>query len=52
MLREIIQSFLPWILFFILTGHIQQQLEIAIVMAAIISIFFEFKGLKKGYILS
>ena len=52
MLKEIIQGFLPWILFFILAGSTQQQLDIAIIVAAITSIIFEYKGLKKGFILS
>lgn len=52
MLKAFIQSFLPWILYFILAGHAQQQLDTAIIVAAITSIIFEFKGLKKGFILS
>jgi hypothetical protein len=51
MLKEVVQSFLPWIIFFILTGHTQQQLDIAIIVAAIISIIFELKGLKQGFVL-
>ncbi len=52
MLKEIVQSFLPWILFFILTGSTQQQLDTAIIVAAVASIIFEFNALKKGFILS
>jgi hypothetical protein len=52
MLKEIIQSFLPWILFFIISGHSEQQLDVAIIIAASTSIFFEFNWLKKGFILS
>src|SRR5438132_1124226 len=52
MLKEIIQSFFPWILYFVLLRHTQQQHDIAIIAAAIASIFFEFNGLKKGFILS
>jgi hypothetical protein len=52
MLKEIIQSFLPWILFFIISGHSEQQLDIAIIIAASTSIIFEFNWLKKGFILS
>jgi hypothetical protein len=52
MLKEIIQSFLPWILFFILLGDTQSQLDNAIIVAAVTSIILEFKGLKKGFILS
>lgn len=52
MLKDIIQSFLPWILYFVLAGHTQQQLDIAIIVAAVTSLFFEFNGLKKGFILS
>lgn len=47
-----IGSVLPWILFFTLSGHTQQQMDIAISVAAITSIAFEFKGLKKGFVLS
>lgn len=52
MLKNIIQNFLPWILFFILAGSTQQQLNIAIIIAATTSIVFEYKALKKGFILS
>lgn len=52
MLKDVIKSFLPWILYFILVDQKQQQLDIAIIIAAITSIIFEFKGLKKGFILS
>jgi hypothetical protein len=52
MLKEIIQSFLPWILFFILLRDTQHQLDTAIIVAAVTSIILEFKGLKKGFILS
>lgn len=52
MLKEVIQSFLPWILYFILAGNTQQQLSVAIIVAAILSIIFEIRGLKKGFVLS
>ena len=52
MLKDILQSFLPWILYFILMGHTQQQLDLAIIVSAITSIVFEFNGLRKGFILS
>ncbi len=52
MLKEVIQSFLPWILFFMLAGNTQQQLDTAIIVAAVTSIVFELKSLKKGFILS
>lgn len=52
MLKDIIQSFLPWILYFALVGQTQQQLDTAVITAAITAIFFELKGLKKGFILS
>ena len=52
MLKEIIQSFLPWILYFVLLGQTQQRLELAILVATFTSIAFEFKALKKGFILS
>lgn len=44
MLKDIIQSFLPWILYFVLMGHTQAQLDIAITVAVISSILFEIKG--------
>jgi lysylphosphatidylglycerol synthetase-like protein (DUF2156 family) len=52
MLKEILRSFLPWILFFLLTGHTQQQLDVAIIVAAVTSIIFEVNALRKGFILS
>lgn len=52
MLKEIIQSFLPWILYFILVGDTQLRLDIAILVAAVTTIFFEFNALKKFFILS
>lgn len=51
MLKEIIKSFLPWILFFVLADY-TQQIDIAIIVAAITSIVLEYKGLRKGFILS
>lgn len=52
MLKGIIRSFLPWILYFILLGHSQERIDIAVIIAGITSITFEFKGLKKGFILN
>jgi hypothetical protein len=52
MLKDIIRSFLPWILYFVLLGNTQAQLDVAIIVAAATSIIFEFKGLKKGFILN
>lgn len=52
MLKDIVCSFLPWILYFVLLGHSQEQIDIAVIIAGIASIIFEFKRLKKGFILS
>ncbi len=52
MLKSIFCSFLPWILYFILLGHSQTQVDIAVIVAACTSLIFEFRGLKKGFILS
>ena len=52
MFKNILQSFLPWILYFILMGESQLRIDIAIVVAALTAIIFELKGLKKGFILS
>lgn len=52
MLKEILKSFLPWILFFILIGHSQEKLETAIIVATVASFLFDFKRIKKGFILS
>lgn len=51
-MKNIIQGFLPWILFFILAGKSQMQLDIAIITAAIAFLIFERRGLRKGFILS
>lgn len=52
MAKEIIKSFLPWILFFVLAGSTSRQLDVAIIVAALTSVFFEYHDLKKGFILS
>lgn len=52
MAKELIQTFLPWILFFIFVGHNLHQLELAVLLAAVTSILFEYKRLKLGFILS
>lgn len=52
MLKNILLSFLPWILYFALLGKTPEQLNTAIIVAAITAIFLERKNLKKGYILS
>lgn len=52
MLKNIIRSFLPWILYFAISGNTQLQLDIAIIVAATTSIIFELNELKKGFILS
>lgn len=52
MLINIIQSFLPWILYFSLLGSEQSQVSMAVIVAAVASILFEFKSLKKGFVLS
>lgn len=52
MLKDIIQSFLPWILYFVIKGKTQVSLDIAVIVAVLTSIFFELKALKKGFVLS
>ncbi len=52
MLKDVIQSFLPWILFSILKGHTQTQLDVAVIVSAITAVAFELKALKKGFVLS
>src|SRR5258708_4145400 len=52
MLKEILKSFLPWILFFILIGHSEEKLDVAIIAATIASILCDFNRLKHGFILS
>lgn len=51
-MNTILKNFLPWILYFVLIGHTQEQLTTAIIVAAISSIILERKELKKGFILS
>ena len=46
------QSFLPWILYFVLVGPTQHQLDFAICAATFTALAFEIRSLKKGYILS
>src|SRR5688572_21207363 len=52
MLKSLIRNFLPWILYFILNGPTQSQIDLSICVAAVTSIVFEIKSLKKGYLLS
>jgi len=52
MLKSLIINFLPWILYFILNGPTQSQIDLSISVAAVASILFEIKSLKKGYLLS
>lgn len=52
MLKELLLNFLPWILFFLLSGSTHSQLNFAIIIATITACIFEFKGLKKLFILS
>ena len=49
---DILKGFLPWILFFVLMGSNQTQMDIAIITAAITAVFLEIEFLKKGFILS
>ncbi len=51
-MKSLIQSFLPWILYFAIVGSTQKQLDIAICVAAFTSIAFEISSLKKGFVLS
>lgn len=50
--RDILKSFLPWILYFLLTGHSQQELDTAIIVAVIAVVIFDYKALADGFILS
>jgi len=52
MIKDIIQTFLPWLIYFVLSGHTLEQMKIAIVASAIVSLLFERNGLKKKFILS
>lgn len=51
-MRQMLENFLPWILFFLIAGKSQGQLDAAIIVAAFASIVFERNGLKKGFVLS
>jgi hypothetical protein len=51
-IKSLFQSFLPWILYFVLVGSTQKELDIAISVAAFTSIAFEMRSLRKGYVLS
>lgn len=51
-MKRMIEDFIPWILFFLLSGKSQGQLDIAIIVAAIATLFFDYKSLRKGFILS
>lgn len=46
------QSFLPWILYFVLAGNSQAKLDLAIVAALIAFLIFDLKSLRKNFILS
>ena len=52
MLKNILQTFLPWILYFLLAGHTQAQMNLALSIGMLTALIFERKGLKKGFILS
>jgi hypothetical protein len=52
MTKELVQSFLPWILYFILVGSAPWQINLAVSVAVITAIIFEIKGLKEGFVLS
>lgn len=52
MIKSLIRSFLPWILYFIIVGPSQKQHDIAVCVAAFTSIAFEMPNLKKGFVLS
>lgn len=51
-MKGLIQSFIPWIFYFVLAGDSQFQLDMAIIVAAVTSLYFDRKDLKKGFILS
>jgi hypothetical protein len=52
MILDILQTFLPWILYFILAGHSPGQMQTAVIVAMAVSLFCEIKSLRKGFILS
>jgi carotenoid cleavage dioxygenase len=47
----LILGFLPWILFFLIAGNTQRQMEIAIIIVLLFTIVFNRKDLRKGFIL-
>jgi len=53
MIRDIIQTFLPWIIYFVLVGgHSPVQMKIAITASVVASLLAERNGLKKKFIMS
>ena len=52
MLKNIIQGFMPWIIYSILAGKSQHQLDVAIIAALIAFAVFDMKALRKGFVLS
>jgi len=52
MIKGIIQDFLPWILFSLLIGPTQHELNTAIISASVATLLFSYKGLRDGFILS
>lgn len=52
MLKNLIRTFIPWILYFSLIGPSQKQLDIAIIASLAAFLFFGAKELKKGFILT
>lgn len=52
MRKEILQNFLPWILYFVLAAHSLAKLDVAIIAALVTFLIFNFKSLGKGFILS
>jgi putative polyketide hydroxylase len=49
-MANIIKSFIPWILFFILFGHSQGSIEIASIAALISHLVLNFQTIKKGFV--
>lgn len=52
MLKNLIIGFFPWIIYFSLAGHGQDQLDAAIILALIAFIFTGISSLTRGFILS
>ena len=50
-MSNILKSFLPWVVFFALCNHSSSSIEIATIAALASQVFFNYKTLKKGFVL-